>query len=356
MARRSKVQELASASTTGGLTALWHRHGVFALAATRLVSLVPELADELTDELEVRIGINRRHALLNIEITRRVIGSLADGGVRAVPLKGPSLAERIHGDMGLRGSADVDVLVSKADLTPAVAALISAGYVPLEDIELEDRPLLHYALRPRTGSGPPVELHWRVHWYEAEYGNRMVERTPPSQDGVPRLAPPDELAALLLVYARDGLHGLRQPADIAAWWDRYGDRLAPGALGEILDAHPRLVRPLLASLHQVSSLMGVPGQELAGARHPDRRTQLACRLSSWTLAPDFDQLEADRVLIDYFLGPDGDGLRFVRRHVLAPRSQATSRAGRLLHPLKLLIRHALSLSRIRKARSATNVQ
>jgi hypothetical protein len=41
-------------------------------------------------------------------------------------------------------------------------------------------------------------------------------------DGMRRLEPVEQLAALLLFYARDGFLGLRFVADIAAWWDRHG--------------------------------------------------------------------------------------------------------------------------------------
>ena len=35
---------------------------------------------------------------------------------------------------------------------------------------------------------PDIELHWRVHWYEGEFGARALARAQPGPDGVRRLA------------------------------------------------------------------------------------------------------------------------------------------------------------------------
>ena len=59
------------------------------------------------------------------------------------------------------------------------------------------------------------------------------------------MLPADGLATLTLIYAQDGLSGLRTPADIAAWWDT-------GCAGEDLNAviesiagdYPALEAPL----------------------------------------------------------------------------------------------------------------
>src|SRR6201999_2782545 len=89
---------------------------------------------------------------------------------------------------------------------------------------------------------PPVELHWRIHWYERNFA---VERllppaSPASPDWCPE--PVDELAALLLFYARDGFIDLRLATDLGAWWDVRGAGVEVGALERLLDTYPALAR------------------------------------------------------------------------------------------------------------------
>src|SRR5665648_405861 len=61
-------------------------------------------------------------------ITIRLTAALADAGIRALPLKGPLLGERIHGELGARVSADIDLLVAGEDLVAAIEVLSTLGY------------------------------------------------------------------------------------------------------------------------------------------------------------------------------------------------------------------------------------
>jgi hypothetical protein len=92
-------------------------------------------------------------------------------------------------------------------------------------------PLLHFVLVHERGELPPVELHWRVHWYERSFARERL--LPPAVDppGDWRPAPADELAALLLFYARDGFIDLRLASDLGAWWDVHGAELSRELLG-----------------------------------------------------------------------------------------------------------------------------
>jgi len=59
-----------------------------------------------------------------------VLRAFRESNVRAVLLKGPFLAERLYGSAALRVSRDLDLLVNKADLPRAEAALSAAGFAP----------------------------------------------------------------------------------------------------------------------------------------------------------------------------------------------------------------------------------
>ena len=99
----------------------------------------------------------------------RVLRALDVEGIGAIPLKGVALAERLFGDVGMRVSTDVDVLVPASTVTRAIGVLRRSGYraEPSEgfflarllasDIEL--------ALRRREGGlEHALDLHWGLAW------------------------------------------------------------------------------------------------------------------------------------------------------------------------------------------------
>src|SRR5205814_8803590 len=99
--------------------------------------------------------------------------------------------------------------VAPEHLKRAVEVVRELGYArPTDYVDSSGLPLLHFALVHERDELPPVELHWRIHWYETRFARERLL----APDGAPdwRPAPVDELAALLLFYARDGFTGLRQ--------------------------------------------------------------------------------------------------------------------------------------------------
>ena len=79
-----------------------------------------------------------------------------------------------------------------------------------------------------------------------------------------RPAPADELAALLLFYARDGFVDLRLASDLSAWWDVYGAELPAGALEELLGAYPALARVHSGRGEVAEKVVGLPAARIIG--------------------------------------------------------------------------------------------
>ena len=169
---------------------------------------------------------------------------------------------------------DVDLLLAGEHLEQAAAVLRTRfGYgAPRGARRAGGRPILHYRLDHAQGL-PTIELHWRLHWYEDRSGCAMVRRATADQ-GIGRLAPADELAALLLVYARDGFAGIRPLADLAAWWDHYGNQLPTGRLAAFSQEFPELAPALWVAAILADRLAGVPATEL-GLRKPRDRAPCA---------------------------------------------------------------------------------
>jgi len=305
----------------------------------------------------------RAWALTCEHATASLVGILERAGVPTLALKGASLARRLYGDASLRTSNDIDLLVVPEQLAQATAKLLGHGYrlAPSSPPSAVGLPPLHHTLEPETPGRPPIDLHWRVHWYECAFSKALLARSRCENDGLRRPAAPDELASLLLFYARDGFLGLRYAADIGAWWDRHGADLPSGGLEPIAAAHPELRPALTAAAIQAERLVGVPRTRVMPASAcADRRVGLAVRLSNWAGVAEIDQRIADQVLVDLLLTPPGGRAAFARRFLmpsassvvryehLPPGDRPSPRVWALIHPAKVLTRLVLGLASLRR--------
>jgi Uncharacterised nucleotidyltransferase len=290
-------------------------------------------------------------ALLELT-TLRIATALEEAGVANVPLKGPLLARALHGDPGMRDSRDIDVLLAREDLGRAADALGPLGWRPKAEQSID--PVLHVALVHEAGL-PDIELHWRVHWYEAEFGAEALRRAEPGPDGVRRLRRVDDLAALMLYQARDGFAGLRHPTDIAAWWDAHGDEFDTPVVEPTARAYPGLRRALTASAVLLERLVGVPAARLIEppARLPWGAAR-AIALANPLMRGSPHQVLAEVSLVDGLLSPRGQRIAFLRRRALPsthdlPSSSASRHVAlaRAEHALRIVRRYALAVLRSR---------
>jgi hypothetical protein len=106
----------------------------------------------------------RRRYLLGALRLAEVLALFGTGGVPAIPLKGPALAERLYPDPAARPFTDLDLLIRPRDLPRATEILRGAGYRHLEAGHSLAHELCfrHATTFARWGSvqGLPVDLHW----------------------------------------------------------------------------------------------------------------------------------------------------------------------------------------------------
>jgi hypothetical protein len=320
-AERERAARLGGEVDWSQLTATLYARRLLSLLGPRLAELVGEAAnDEFTAAVARAREAGRRQGQLLQLLTLRVLELLAEAGIRAAPLKGPLLGEAIYGDAGRRLSSDVDLLIAPDQLHDAVAVARELRYgAPSDHLLADGLPLLHLRMLAEHGKLPPLELHWRVHWYERSFAQeRLLPPTARAWDGW-RPAPADELAALLLFYARDGFIDLRIAADLSAWWDTRGDELPATGLAPLIDAYPQFARVLPAAARVAESLIGLPAQQLLGdAAGLGMRERLAAKLANPHPRSSQSQLYADMGLIDGLLAPSGGFREFVRRQLLPP--------------------------------------
>jgi len=284
-----------------------------------------ELAEGRADDdfalaVKKAIDAGRRHGAFLQLVSLRISAMLADAGIRSAALKGPLLGEAIYGDPGRRLSCDIDLLVSPEQLQTAVEVVRGLGYgAPTDYVQANGLPLLHFVLVHERGELPPVELHWRIHWYECSFARERL--LPPAVDrlGDWRPAPADELAALLLFYARDGFIDLRVASDLSAWWDVCGAEVPSGALDELLRVYPEPARVIPVAVEAAEQMVGLPAAQIIGEMPKlGLRERMAVRLANPNPRSSRSQLYADMGLIDGLLMPRGGFGAFVRRQVLPP--------------------------------------
>ncbi len=330
-AMREQAGRLVLAVEWPRLAETLHLRKLLPALGPRILELVGEAAsDDFAAAVEQALEAGRRRGVFLQLVALRVMAMLADAGIRCAPLKGPLLGEAIYGDPGRRLSSDIDLLVSPEQLQAAVTVMRGLGYgAPTDYVQKCGLPLLHYMFVHERGESPPVELHWRIHWYERDFASERL--LPPAVDptGNWRPNPADELAALLLFYARDGFIDLRLATDLSAWWDVYGADLPPDALEQLLGAYPALARVIPVAVEVAEKVVGLPAEMVIGkVRELGLRERLAVRLANPNPHSSQSQLYADMGLIDGLLTPPGGLGAFVRRQLLPPSEVREEQARR----------------------------
>lgn len=287
------------------------------LLGSRLLESVPDVVpDAFREQVQVATQHGRHRATLVEQIAQRLAGDVERAGVPVVMLKGPHLAERLHGDASMRDSTDIDLLVRPEDFHAATRTLTCSGYhLRCRAAWERGLPLFETSLRPPQAWMPPIDLHWRLHWYEDGFSREFVEHCR-VENGFRVPTPVDELVSLLLFWCRDGLVGLRHAADVAAWWDRFGGSFEPAVLDETVQRHPPLERALSTAVLHASSTTGLPAEQLL-SRPAGRRLRLAARVGSMN-AVSRSEADACVVALDTLVTPPHGKRAFVRRHFLPP--------------------------------------
>ena len=140
---------------------LAEHHGVLPLAARNLTEHARGLPPEIARALRSAFEANLRRSLWFSAELARILQHFERRQLRAVPYKGPVLAQSAYGDLGLRNFSDLDFLISPADFEQAQQDLAEIGY------------------RPSAVLAPVVERFWLRTGYERSFdsaaGKNLVE-------------------------------------------------------------------------------------------------------------------------------------------------------------------------------------
>ncbi|MGA6986182.1 MAG: nucleotidyltransferase family protein [Terriglobales bacterium] len=209
---------------------LAEEHGVLSLAARsltdrargRLVEIPPEIERSLRSAYDANL---RRSMWFAAELAR-IMAHFEGRQLRAVPYKGPVLAQSAYGDLGLRSFSDLDFLISRADFERAKQALAEIGYRPSADLTPAVERLWLRIGYERSFDGAAgknlIELQWALlpHFYGVDLPvDSLIARAGRTVVGgreVPALSPEDSLLVLCLHAAKHLWARLIWLSDIAA--------------------------------------------------------------------------------------------------------------------------------------------
>lgn len=138
------------------------QHGIIPLLYKRLKE---EMSDFVPpQELEELRTLFMANAVQNLRMTQqliKVLDLLADGGIEAMPFKGPALAVQAYGDLSMRSFCDLDILVDKRNFLIACDILISNDYTPL--FENNQKKVLNSGKELHFFSNNyNFDIHWRI--------------------------------------------------------------------------------------------------------------------------------------------------------------------------------------------------
>ena len=103
-------------------------HGLAGLAGHTLGRIAPDLVSEdILDALRTVVDQTRHANRGRFEELCGVLDALAGRGIEAIPFKGPVLAIRAYGDLGLRVFRDLDILVHDCDFAETIETLRRLG-------------------------------------------------------------------------------------------------------------------------------------------------------------------------------------------------------------------------------------
>jgi|SRR5271169_6857827 len=207
---------------------LAERHGVLPLAArnlTELVGLSSEIPPEIKAKLRSAYDVNLRRCLRFAAELARIMAHFESRQLRAVPYKGPVLAQSLHGDLGSRSFSDLDFLISPVDSERAKQALAEIGYRPATDLTPAVERLWLRTGYERSFDGAAgknlVEMQWALlpHFYDVDLSvDDLIARAGRTVVGgreVPCLSPEDSLLVLCLHAAKHLWERLIWLSDIA---------------------------------------------------------------------------------------------------------------------------------------------
>ncbi len=202
-------------------------HGIVPLVCREVLARPGLLTAEARHSLAGAQQAAAVRALDAFRELRDVLRHLEAADIHALPYKGPVLAFDAYGDVTMRDSADLDIVVAAPDIDRAAAVLGAHGYRPADgrawrDARATNEWQAQVTLR-RDGGRLPLDVHWRfcdrkLPWSPGVAG--VLARGVDREVGGAHVTVPTREDQVMLVLLHAARHG----------WDRLDGLVAAGAL------------------------------------------------------------------------------------------------------------------------------
>lgn len=199
------------------------KQGILPLVYVRMKQMVEDLIPKMVLETWKSLYlINAEHNLRLAQQLIRVLDLLSSQGIKAIPFKGPILAEQGQGDLSLRQFSDLDLFIPHQNSSMAFEVLSEAGFLP--DFLLSEK-MKHYLIRTRKDlwikkGNIQLDLHQQVPEGPASFALKEIlwEDIGSIQllnRRIPVLSLENSLLVLCLHGSEDGWDSLNKVMDLA---------------------------------------------------------------------------------------------------------------------------------------------
>lgn len=159
-------------------------HRVGALLYNSLKKTCPDsVPPEILSRLKKKYADNAaRNLSLSIKLLK-IINLFKKNNVRAIPFKGPVIAEKAYEDLNLRSFSDLDILIKKKDVPTAKNLLVQYGFKAEFKLspELEQKYLKYEnSISFYNKNNLSIDLHWEItgryllnHLYFESFADRL---------------------------------------------------------------------------------------------------------------------------------------------------------------------------------------
>jgi hypothetical protein len=229
------------------------------------------LPEELQELQRLRLLFTKQQLKLSADLIS-LIKDFDNDQLIVLPLKGPVLSQNLYGDIGLRQSVDIDLLVNTADLKRSWHLLTRLNYTTpdFQPAHFSDKQWsvfmqVHNNLLFVSDheSATKVELHWKM--FESEglfykYADKVLEDTCSLEVkgmSIKTLSPEDLMIYLCVHGAKHRWAGMKWLLDIRQFLIKYYDLIDWDAVLTNCYAH-KIHRPVLQGLILSHGLFASP--------------------------------------------------------------------------------------------------
>lgn len=337
------------------LFALADRHGTQPLLYQALSSVEESVPADQMRSLQQDCQTNVHKAMFLSRELIRIVDCLSAAGLEIMPYKGLALAEAIYGDIALRQSGDIDLLIRADDLPRICSAVRKLGYVPNWSLtEAEEQAYLKSGYEcsfDGTAGRNLLEVQWAIQprFYAMDFDmNTLFQRAVTiSVAGHPMKTPsPADLLLVLSAHAAKHVWGrLVWLCDIARLmslptldWGWIGSQAKALGIVRILRVTMLVAHRLLGAAIPVAAQASLPedaaAEGLVAEIEPHIKNEAPYNVESLAYFRLMVRLRERRT----------DRLQFLRRLILTP-GPSEWKAVRLPQPLFPLYR-LVRLSRL----------